>query len=282
MRSASTETECPTCGRDDFASVQGMKSHHAQAHGESIKGVEYECDWCGTTERRCPSQLEGNEHNFCGQDCQGEYMSEHIRGEVHWNYVRVDVECDWCGTVESRRPSDANEYERNFCGSDCQGEYISEHLVGESSPNWEGARVEFECTWCGKDDTASRYRASRMTNLFCSRKCRGSWQTENLVGENSPWWKGGQPEYYGPNWDSIATSIRERDEHTCQYCDTQAEERKHDVHHIIPLRLFKRWDVPLEDAHVPRNLVTLCRSCHKPVEAEHLETPYPDSHWRAE
>lgn len=37
-------SECPTCGRDDFASDGAMKGHHTKAHGERL-GTR--CSDCG-------------------------------------------------------------------------------------------------------------------------------------------------------------------------------------------------------------------------------------------
>lgn len=38
--SAEDEIRCPTCGRTDFASERGMKTHHTKTHGEPIVGVD--------------------------------------------------------------------------------------------------------------------------------------------------------------------------------------------------------------------------------------------------
>jgi len=35
-----------------------------------------------------------------------------------------------------------------------------------------------------------------------------------------------------------------------------------EVHHLVPVRLFKHWDKPPEHAHILRNLVTVCRTHH--------------------
>jgi len=46
-------TDCPTCGRGDFADRRAMRIHHAAAHGESLAGREhrYRCPECGTEVR---------------------------------------------------------------------------------------------------------------------------------------------------------------------------------------------------------------------------------------
>jgi 5-methylcytosine-specific restriction endonuclease McrA len=54
----------------------------------------------------------------------------------------------------------------------------------------------------------------------------------------------------------------ERDE-VCQHCGAVESTRKLDVHHIIPVRRFRRAsDVELSAAHALGNLVVLCARCH--------------------
>jgi 5-methylcytosine-specific restriction endonuclease McrA len=63
----------------------------------------------------------------------------------------------------------------------------------------------------------------------------------------------------------------------------QSENHDPCVHHLIPRKLFKQWNKPLEHSNVLRNLISLCRSCHMIVEHnDNIDSPVPDSHWRAE
>jgi len=67
------------------------------------------------------------------------------------------------------------------------------------------------------------------------------------------------PISYGPGWNKLADSIRERDGHRCRNCGAAGEL---DVHHIIP---FRRFDDP-DEANDPDNLVSLCVRCHRLAE----------------
>lgn len=63
--------------------------------------------------------------------------------------------------------------------------------------------ITVKCAQCGKEESlrpswAKAYR-------FCSIRCKGDWQSENLSGENSPQWQGG---------------ARQKQ---CQQCGTQFE-----------------------------------------------------------
>ncbi len=93
------------------------------------------------------------------------------------------------------------------------------------------------------------------------------------------------PNDYGPEWPKIREKVRARDGYKCQVCGTPEAARQHDVHHKIPFRAFirsakssrsipevpdfapKSGDFGLQQANRLENLVTLCPSCHKQVEA---------------
>jgi len=84
---------------------------------------------------------------------------------------------------------------------------------------------------------------------------------DRLIGENNPNWKGGYKSYYGPNWRQQRRLTRERDNFTCQLCNSGENGRNHDVHHIIPFRECESY----EKANKLENLVTLCFDCHRKV-----------------
>ncbi|TRO58086.1 DUF1998 domain-containing protein, partial [Candidatus Bathyarchaeota archaeon] len=68
---------------------------------------------------------------------------------------------------------------------------------------------------------------------------------------------------YGPNWNQQRDRVRERDNFRCQICGSPESSRAHDVHHKIPFRQFTSY----QQANKLDNLVTLCPSCHKRLEA---------------
>lgn len=75
-----------------------------------------------------------------------------------------------------------------------------------------------------------------------------------LVGEKHPMWKGGISRMsYSEHWTkTLKRSIRERDNYMCRLCGNPQTDIAHDVHHID-------YDKKNSD---PKNLVTLCKSCH--------------------
>jgi endogenous inhibitor of DNA gyrase (YacG/DUF329 family) len=50
------------------------------------------------------------------------------------------------------------------------------------------SRTKKTCTFCGKDLILVEWESDRK---FCSMECKGKWQAENAVGENSSHWQGG-------------------------------------------------------------------------------------------
>lgn len=64
----------------------------------------------------------------------------------------------------------------------------------------------------------------------------------------------------------IAMTVRNRDAGRCRRCGDRESGEKQSVHHLVP-----DSDIPEEfDAHLPVNLVTLCRHCHSVMEAKSL------------
>ena len=76
------------------------------------------------------------------------------------------------------------------------------------------------------------------------------------IGNKSPTWQGGTSfEPYTPDFNKrLKGKIRERDNHTCQECHYTEQELgyKLTIHHI---------DYNKSNSN-PRNLISLCRSCH--------------------
>jgi DEAD/DEAH box helicase domain-containing protein len=71
------------------------------------------------------------------------------------------------------------------------------------------------------------------------------------------------PNDYGPGWTRLREQVRARDGYRCQACGTPEQDRAHDVHHKIPFRTFPSP----EQANQMGNLITLCPTCHRLVEA---------------
>jgi len=109
--------ECPTCGRDDFASEMGMKQHHKRSHGESISGVVLECQNCGNTYSEKPSRVDRS--SYCSRECRRD---------------RISMTCTNCG-VEYEVMSHRSD--SKFCSIECMAEHKST-ITGEDHPLYDG------------------------------------------------------------------------------------------------------------------------------------------------
>jgi DEAD/DEAH box helicase domain-containing protein len=76
---------------------------------------------------------------------------------------------------------------------------------------------------------------------------------------------------YGPNWQAQRKRVRERDGYRCTQCGRpEAEGRQHDVHHRVPFRTFgyaPGLNENYQEANRLSNLVLVCRTCHRRLEA---------------
>lgn len=86
--------------------------------------------------------------------------------------------------------------------------------------------------------------------------------SESTAGEDNPNWRGGYSHRYGSGWSLARKRVQERDE-VCRHCGHDGSEHRLEVHHIIPVRVFRNTaDLSVEDAHDEENLILLCKRCH--------------------
>jgi len=280
----SSDDICPTCG-DKFTSLTGVKIHHKKEHDVSISGEECTCKECGDTYLVRPAKTDRS--SFCSTKCMNAWQTTEFEGDgnPNWDGGKVQFDCDYCGNTVLRKKADVSNG-RNFCSTACTGLWKSENLRGEYAPGWDGGEKKSVCENCEVTYTVQQCRED---SRFCSYKCRGEWHSRNIVGKDHPLWKekSDKIQVYGSNWREVQEAVRSRDDGVCQMCNTISEDRAHNVHHIIPRKLFKKWskvvdDVEVEDSNVLRNLITLCDSCHGRVENGRTRSPVPESHWRSE
>ncbi|WP_135852745.1 NUMOD3 domain-containing DNA-binding protein [Halorussus salinus] len=99
--------------------------------------------------------------------------------------------------------------------------------------------------------------------------------SESTAGEANPNWRGGYSNRYGSGWSMAREAVRQRDE-VCQHCGHDGSERQLQVHHIVPVRVFRNADhLDIEDAHETENLVLLCCRCHGHAEHGQIEFDAP-------
>lgn len=169
---------------------------------------------------------------------------------------KITSNCARCNKSFQAHASRAKYGRAKHCSRECQ--YAA---VREAPSN----AVGFTCTGCGKEFTRSLAKATKHKGAgrFCSRPCRD----KNRVAKNHPQYKNAPRQYRGHNWQAQKRKARLRDHKTCQLCGAPGT----DVHHLAPFRWFA--DPVL--ANDLENLITLCKSCHRRMDAELQKLPDP-------
>ena len=129
-----------------------------------------------------------------------------------------------------------------------------------------GQEETVPCEHCGKPNRIPVWIARRKFRLhFCGKACLDAWRSV-LPKEGKRLVLKGRPEYRGGNWKVQSARARERDGFRCRNCGvTEASlGRQLDVHHATPVRLFASTVA----ANRLDNLVSVCASCHKRLEAK--------------
>lgn len=213
----------------------------------------------------CGGALESTyAEKYCSLPCFHEHRS--FAGEDNPNYqgAKETTSCKICGVEFEFYPS---EKPGTFCPECVEHEtwQTTPHVSGPDHPRWTGGPTERECTVCGS--RVARYPSEFASRIvLCGESCKRQWLSESFTGEGRPNWKGGGNEAYGRGWTEARRKALERDEFACQRCARGEDElgRNPDVHHIVTVRQFvEAAGADKTDAHVLRNLVTLCVACHR-------------------
>lgn len=250
------EYDCPTCDAS-FDTRRGRGVHHVHVHDERLPNRT--CD-------NCESPFYSDyAKRYCSRECLIE--SDAYAGENNPNYKggKETAECELCGSPFEFYPS---EKPGQFCESCVETEQwqTPPELSGPDHPRWSGGKIEATCEMCGSDFRRNRSALAKGSATLCSRECHRMWLSKSFTGEGHPNWKGGGNEAYGQGWAAARRRALDRDDYTCVVCGTTKDEigRNPDVHHIVHVRTFiETPGAEKIDAHAPRNLVTLCVTCHR-------------------
>lgn len=151
----------------------------------------------------------------------------------------VRLQCATCSSNFERPRSVMRTGQKlSFCSMACRRGY---------------AQVRRTCKFCGDGFSVSRSVLGGKTNgsgNFCSRPCYERWlcRTDRVSGRGSQWRK-------------IRQEIMDRHPF-CGWCGT-LDRRRLQVHHIVPFRI--------SNDNSPRNLIPLCRTCHRRIETVTVE-----------
>lgn len=218
----------------------------------------------------------------------GLYQKSHWLEAKYWDEELTQQEiADECGVSPSTIRKYMNRFDiptREMSGenhpmhgrerTDEEKQKISESLTGRSQS--VEARQKISEAQRGQEipqDVREKISDS-LEGLTRSEETRQK-MSKSTAGEANPNWRGGYSNRYGPGWSVARENIRERDE-VCQHCGHDGAERQLEVHHIVPIRVFRAAEhLSIEDAHAEENLVLLCNRCHGHADHGQIEFDAP-------
>jgi len=151
---------------------------------------------------------------------------------------------------------------------------ISESLEGRSVSEETRRRISESQRGTELSGEVREKIAESLTGITRSTETREK-MSESTAGDANPNWRGGYSNRYGSGWSVSRDRIRNRDE-VCQHCGHDGSERRLEVHHIVPVRVFRNAEeLEIEDAHHEENLVLLCNRCHPRADHGQIELDEP-------
>lgn len=158
MDESSVECVWDDCDRR-FESRTGMKIHHCQSHGVSVKDIEVVyCENCGDDKEIPSAKANRSERHFCDNDCQAEWIKSGGFDENH-DYWEPDhrAPCSNCGSDVSVGDHEYDDQNNFFCDSECRHEYSHEIV---------------SCEYCGEEKEVINSKADSHDIHFCDNDCR--------------------------------------------------------------------------------------------------------------
>ncbi len=269
-KTAIKKTKHNFCGLECYGKY--VSDNKKGENNPTYQRVVVSCTFCGSDVVKKRYRLTRSDKLFCNRSCYAKWQEQQT-GVLNPTFKRYVVYCDGCGKELLITKYQIDHWSVHFCDQACRGVWQSRVWVGETHPRWTSKF--FCCEICGKRMKRQQWEITDKDRHFCSRKCYGVWQSQHRVGENNPAWRGGDIDYYGPNWHNQRRAARKRDKHRCRHCGITEKKLGHelDVHHIQPFRTFG-YIPELNDhylaANTLSNLISLCKHCHRLAEYEHI------------
>jgi len=163
--------KCIVCGKEfkaDYPSKKYCSFECVIKDRKSKSIVTKKCEWCG---KEFSSPI-GEHKRFCSNECIMEFEKNHFKGKNNpvWK-EKIILKCVYCGKTFNAHPVEIKGG-RKFCSRECY-------------ENWRQKQLNLEirkCKQCGNEFKVSHNSLQQ----FCSRDCYRKWFSENLKGENHP------------------------------------------------------------------------------------------------
>ena len=79
-----------------------------------------------------------------------------------------------------------------FCSQKCYGTWRHNHIFNSNHPSWKGGMIKRKCKQCNHEFSIKVSESKKPgKGTFCSLKCKYVFQSQNNIGKESPFWKGG-------------------------------------------------------------------------------------------
>lgn len=230
------------------------KSNYEIGKKRKVTSIEKVCPIC--SEQFTASGSHRFKQVYCSIECGNRGKSSTPKN------IWTEITCLQCGKIVRKRTYRIKDAEKSFCSRPCHRKWVGEHR--------QDYYMTIECLACHKPFEIQKWFVTvRGDAKFCSRKCLDYHNSISKMGPLNVNWKGGDVNSYGPNWNFQKRLVRKRDNYQCRLCGYREDRRRLDVHHRVPFRTFG-YIVGVNDRYISandeRNLILLCRTCHKKSE----------------
>lgn len=240
VHQAQIRRACQQCG----AAITGKKPSKLRGRRYCSLRCTYAHVRAQRAKRPCPvcgNPIGSSPNQTCSRQCGYAYRK---------NKTRTAKRCSGCGKEFWPFPSRLSLGGGRFCSLLCY------NSVRGKRP----AFLKIACAQCGQSFRRNRVALARKrtTAACCSVEC----SRQYFQGPRSSAYRPGEGRQYIRGWGKLAEQVRQRDGHCCQRCRKPESENgaKLSVDHILPWRVFSEDEKHL--ANDPKNLASLCRSCH--------------------
>lgn len=208
-------TKCDFCQKQIIITISDYRQskHHfcsRECHFQfKIKTrFKIKCNYCSKILYLHPYKKKKKQiHHFCSHICYQKFRSKDALGEV---------KCSFCKNKFKIKKIRKNKQKRFFCGRKCFNKFQSEadskliicleckkkfrvplSLLKSGRGKFCNKKCfiqymrkrqykEFFCLSCGKKTHRKKFRFRRYhkRGYFCSKKCHGKWESQNIVGKN--------------------------------------------------------------------------------------------------
>jgi hypothetical protein len=257
---------CKVCGKE-FQNRQGKRAAKYCSlrcrSDDRIKRITKPCEYCGVPVTKTPSKIKG--HMFCGRVCRTKFFwsNPEIRAKMI-DGIRASPSLH---TEARKQQLDEARKQRKFRfwkrkRQPNKGSFRKGGNTKNAHPRWVEP-TQLICHNCGVQFERKPWqlRHSGVKGLFCSFKCKCTYDHTQRTGEKSPLWRGGEKTYRGRGWLQARQQVVDEQEGKCAQCSVYVGQSL-PIHHIRPFREFSS----AAEANQRDNLIGLCSSCHMKTE----------------